>query len=88
MIDLTYNEALLRHIRNNLERFVSRALDGRGLKKATVAITIVDLREGPAAHDIPFYDSWADHAAVLLTKRAFGLRHHSSPETCPHDPLR
>ena len=83
MIDLICNENLLRHIGANLKRFVRRADATEGLKEAAVAITIVDTRHGPDLHGIPFRESWAGHAAILLTKRAFSLRNHAGQWALP-----
>ena len=83
MIDLTFDENLLNHIRANLERFAKRKEADKGLKKAAVAITIVDIQQDPNIHGIPFSKSWTGHAAIILTRRSSNLRKHTGQWALP-----
>ena len=83
MIDLTFNETLLNHIRLNLERFATRTQANNGLREAAVAITIVDIQRDPNIHDIPFSESSTGHAAIILTRRATNLRNHAGQWALP-----
>ena len=83
MIDLTFNETLLNHVRINLNRFVTRSLINNGLKEAAVAITIVDIQPDSNIHDIPFSKSSTGHAAIILTRRANNLRNHAGQWALP-----
>lgn len=83
MIDLTFNETLLNHIRLNLERFATRTQANNGLREAAVAITIVDIRRDPNIHDIAFSESSTGHAAIILTRRATNLRNHAGQWALP-----
>jgi 8-oxo-dGTP pyrophosphatase MutT (NUDIX family) len=83
MIDLTFNESLLKHIRINLNRFARRTQVNHGLKEAAVAITIVDIQQDPNIHGIPFSESSTGHAAIILTRRAINLRNHAGQWALP-----
>jgi 8-oxo-dGTP pyrophosphatase MutT (NUDIX family) len=83
MIDFTFDENLLNHIRANLNRFVNRKQVNHGLKEAAVAITIVDNQQDPDIHGIPFSESWTGHAAMILTRRASHLRNHAGQWALP-----
>lgn len=83
MIDLVYNDNLLHHMSANLNRFDRRTNIQKGLKAAAVAITIVDIQQDPDLHEIPFFESWAGHAAIVLTKRASRLRKHAGQWALP-----
>ena len=71
-----YNDDLLIHIRANLNRFDRRASSREGLKKAAVAVTIVDRQNGSSA-------STTGHAAMILTKRAGTLKNHAGQWALP-----
>lgn len=83
MNDFIYNDALLQHLRVNLERFAIRTHDKEGLKQAAVAITIVGIQQEPDIHDIASCDAWAGHAAIILTRRALTLKHHAGQWALP-----
>ena len=77
------NNDLLRLIRSNLQQFVNRTHNKEGYRKAAVAITLVDIQEAPVIYDIPYDASWADHAAIILTKRSSTLKKHASQWALP-----
>jgi mutator protein MutT len=79
----TYNNDLLHHIRANLTRFNRRPSRQAGLKKAAVAVTIVDHQNGPDFHkDRSFYPATGP-AAMILTKRALTLKNHAGQWALP-----
>jgi len=53
------------------------------LKQAAVAITIVESAQDPAIFDIPFDPARANHAALILTRRATKLRKHAGQWALP-----
>jgi len=53
------------------------------LKQAAVAITIVESVQDPAIFDIPFDPARANHAALILTRRATKLRKHAGQWALP-----
>ena len=83
MIDFTFDDNLLNHLRANLKRFSKREMVNNGLKEAAVAIAIVDYRHGSNVHGIPFSKSWTGHAAMILTRRASNLRNHAGQWALP-----
>ena len=74
----------LRHrIRDNLNRFDRLASARNGLKKAAVAVTIVDHQ-----HGVDFRYRWPDESAVgrpamILTRRSAGLKNHAGQWALP-----
>jgi mutator protein MutT len=83
MKNLICNDELLHHIRANLSRFVRRPHEKEGYRRAAVAITIVDIQHDPGIYDIPFYDTWNEHAAIVLTRRSSQLKSHSNQWALP-----
>jgi len=83
MIDLLCNQDLLCHIGAHLERFTRRPHAKHGLIRAAVAITIVDVGHDPNIDGMAFLESSADHAAIVLTKRASRLRNHAGQWALP-----
>ena len=77
------NEALLQHIRGNLRKFKVLPHGEKDLKKAAVAITIVDVFHGPDMHGRPVPDRWDNNAALILTRRTSSLKHHSGQWAFP-----
>lgn len=78
-----YNDDLLHHIRANLKRFDRRASDREGLKKAAVAVTIVDQPCGADGSKPRSVESSAGYAAMILTRRAATLRTHPGQWALP-----
>jgi 8-oxo-dGTP pyrophosphatase MutT (NUDIX family) len=83
MIDFTFDDNLLNHLRANLKRFSKLEQVNNGLKEAAVAITIVANQQCPNIHGIPFLESWTGHAAMILTRRASNLRNHAGQWALP-----
>ena len=83
MKNLICNDELLHHIRANLNRFVRRTHEKDGYRRAAVAITIVDIQHDPGIYDIPFYDTWNEHAAIVLTRRSSQLKRHANQWALP-----
>ncbi len=83
MNNIICNDDLLQHISANLKRFAIRTHDKEGFKQAAVAITIVDIQYDPGIYDIPFYEAWTGHAAIILTRRASTLRKHADQWALP-----
>lgn len=77
------NDDLLRHLRRNLKRFAPRTLEKSGLKKAAVAITVVDFAEDFPGEDPACWGARQAHAAVILTRRALSLRNHAGQWALP-----
>ena len=81
--DFICNDALFRKISSNLREFKIMSPERDGLKKAAVAITIVDVFHGPDLHGLSRRDHWDKNAALILTRRASRLKHHSGQWAFP-----
>jgi 8-oxo-dGTP pyrophosphatase MutT (NUDIX family) len=83
MKDLRCDENLFHHIKTNLDIFTALPLEQENLKRAAVAITIVDIDHDPAMPDISYDNSLSRDAALILTRRAFRLRRHAGQWALP-----
>ncbi|GAB6906961.1 NUDIX hydrolase [Desulfosarcina cetonica] len=88
MLDLTFNENLLRHVSANLEQFNRKPFDrkshaGSELKQAAVAVTLVALQGAPDTSGILTDDGVRGDAAMILTRRSARLRKHAGQWALP-----
>lgn len=83
MESLLCNNRLRCHIRANLKRFKARTHKDSGLKQAAVALVIVETRQDPNIEGLRFDASQAAQAALILTRRAQGLRKHAGQWALP-----
>ena len=85
MDDLRCCERLLQHIRANLQRFTVQQHEDRGLKRAAVAITLVDVTEAPCLPhgEMAFDESQLGEGAIVLTRRAPKMRKHAGQWALP-----
>ena len=81
--DLICNDALLQQISSNLKEFRVKSCEREGLKKAAVAITVVDVFHGPDMHGLSKPDNCDKSAALILTRRTSRLKHHSGQWAFP-----
>lgn len=77
------NEELFNHIKTNLDRFTRRSQQQNNLKRAAVAITIVDIEHDPDLYDIPHKSTWNRNAAIILTRRASRMKNHAGQWALP-----
>jgi len=77
------NDALLRQISFNLKEFNVISNERDGLKKAAVAIAIVDVFRGPDMHGRVKPNHWDKTAALILTRRTSRLKHHAGQWAFP-----
>jgi 8-oxo-dGTP pyrophosphatase MutT (NUDIX family) len=77
------DEDLFNHMKANLDRFVRLPQEQHDLKRAAVAITIVDIEHDPALYDIPYKNAWNRNAAMILTRRASRLTRHAGQWALP-----
>ena len=62
------------------------AVDGQGdgaARRAAVAVTVAEAGRGAGVYGLARHDHWSDQAAVILTRRAAGLRHHAGQWALP-----
>ena len=64
-------------------RQVSAGSDGKPLKRAAVALTILDLGNGAGLSGFPEFSEWQSHSAIVLTRRAGSLRSHAGQWALP-----
>lgn len=83
MGELVCNDALFQKIRFNLRQFKALQHKREGLKKAAVAVTVVDVYHGPGLNGLPKPGYWDKKAALILTRRATGLKNHSGQWSFP-----
>lgn len=83
MSPLLCNQALRQKIEANLSHFEPIAHEGEGLKKAAVALTIVNIAQDPSIYNIPFQAGDEKCGALILTRRASRLRKHAGQWALP-----
>jgi 8-oxo-dGTP pyrophosphatase MutT (NUDIX family) len=83
MKNIRCDEDLLKLIRANLEGFNRLSQEQNTLKRAAVAITIVDIKHDPDLYDIPYKNSWNMNAAIILTRRASRMKNHAGQWALP-----
>jgi 8-oxo-dGTP pyrophosphatase MutT (NUDIX family) len=81
--DFICNDLLLQQIRSNLRGFKVMSSEREGLKKAAVAIAVVDVFHGPDMHGLSKPHLWDKGAALILTRRTSRLKHHSGQWALP-----
>jgi len=77
------DENLLNLIRLNLAGFTPLPQKRGSLKRAAVAITVVDIDHDPVLYDIPYSPSSNRNAALILTRRAIRLKRHAGQWALP-----
>lgn len=70
-------------MRTNMQRFARRAHEGNTLRRAAVAITIVDAAQNSGVYGIPDDTSRSSEAAIILTRRSLRLKNHSGQWALP-----
>jgi 8-oxo-dGTP pyrophosphatase MutT (NUDIX family) len=74
---------LLDRIHANLEGFEIEPRPDSGAKRAAVAVTVVEAAFGADVYGLPCHGTWQPDAALILTKRAAGLKNHSGQWALP-----
>lgn len=77
------DEALAAAIAARLAGFDARALPAGGRGHAAVVLAVVDEGHGADIDGLPRHAHWSRRAAMLLTRRAAGLRHHAGQWALP-----
>ena len=72
-----------RHVTANLDRFTCQPSDHVAKQRAAVAITIVETGHGPEVYGLPHHRHWDTRPALILTRRAAGLRNHAGQWAFP-----
>jgi 8-oxo-dGTP pyrophosphatase MutT (NUDIX family) len=80
---LICDEKLFQRIQTNMQRFERRTHEGKALKRAAVAITIVDAAQNSGVYGIPSDTSRSREAAIILTRRSLRLKNHAGQWALP-----
>jgi 8-oxo-dGTP pyrophosphatase MutT (NUDIX family) len=80
---LICDEKLLQRIQTNMQRFARRTHEGNTLKRAAVAITIVDAAQNSGVYGIPPDTSRSREAAIILTRRSLRHKNHAGQWALP-----
>jgi len=80
---LICDQNLLSHIRSNLERLEINKQLQAGARRAAVAVTVVDIADDAGVYGISGNENRRDHGAVILTRRASGLKDHAGQWSFP-----
>lgn len=80
-IALQCDKDLLRRIQENLTGFTVRSAVENGLRRAAVAITVVNVGHDPVFLDTTGIDD--SHAALVLTRRSSSLKNHAGQWAFP-----
>lgn len=70
-------------LRRRLEAFAPRPLATGGRRRAAVALAICHAGHGADVPGLPVHARWSDAPALLLTRRAQGLRQHAGQWALP-----
>lgn len=81
MYHIYCNRELLCQLRENLKFFKRVAKDARGLRRAAVAVTIVDFRNQGNLDGLGHHHS--DTGSIILTRRSAKLRNHAGQWALP-----
>ena len=76
-------DALRSLLRERLGAFEAQALAPEGHVRAAVAVAVVEEGHGADVPGLPDHAQWSDAPALLLTRRAAGLRRHAGQWALP-----
>ena len=80
---MRFDDSLRERVRRNLTGFDLRRADPGTHRVAAVAVSIVEEGEGARLDGVEAPDGWSREAALILTRRARGLRHHPDQWALP-----
>lgn len=80
---LMFDASLKALIRENLAGLDVRRVDREGLRHAAVAVTVVAATDRPRVRELGIHGTAPEQAALVLTRRASKLKHHSGQWAFP-----
>jgi len=80
---MLFDSALRERIRRNLDAFSLQHADAGTHRTAAVAVAVVEEGDGARVDGMPIPDAWSREAALILTRRAAGLRNHPDQWALP-----
>lgn len=70
-------------LRERVGRWDVRAIDPEGRRRAAVAVAVTQTGHGADLDGLPLFEPWNPAPALLLTRRAAGLRRHAGQWAMP-----
>lgn len=83
MTDLRCDDALQALLRQRLGDWPLNAMEVAGRPHAAVAVAVTDAGHGAELPGMDVHGAWTDHPALILTRRAGGLRKHAGQWALP-----
>jgi 8-oxo-dGTP pyrophosphatase MutT (NUDIX family) len=80
---MLFDDSLREHIRRNLCSLQVHRADPAAHRAAAVAVAVVEEGDGARLDGIPAPGAWSREAALILTRRALGLRNHPDQWALP-----
>ena len=80
---MLFDRSLREHIQRNLSAFQLQRADPHSHRAAAVAVAITEEGDGARLDGLPIPDIWSREAALILTRRAAGLRNHPAQWALP-----
>jgi mutator protein MutT len=78
-----HGPALRQHLTDCLSAFEQQALPADGRKRAAVVVGVTHEGHGAGVDGLPHHTEWSTAPALLLTRRASGLRSHAGQWALP-----
>jgi 8-oxo-dGTP pyrophosphatase MutT (NUDIX family) len=76
-------DQLLQLLRERLNSFQVQTIPADGRRRAAVAVAVTEAGHGPDLRGMPQHERWSEAPALLLTRRAAGLRSHAGQWALP-----
>jgi 8-oxo-dGTP pyrophosphatase MutT (NUDIX family) len=80
---MLFDPSLRQRIQRNLNGFQLQRADTNAHRAAAVAVAITEEGDGARLDGLPTPDAWSREAALILTRRAVGLRNHPAQWALP-----
>jgi 8-oxo-dGTP pyrophosphatase MutT (NUDIX family) len=80
---MLFDSSLREHIQRNLNALQLQRADTSSHRAAAVAVAITEEGDGACLDGLPIPDVWSREAALILTRRAAGLRNHPAQWALP-----
>jgi 8-oxo-dGTP pyrophosphatase MutT (NUDIX family) len=77
------SETLREQLRSRLAAWPVQAHAGPALRHAAVALAVLEEGHGAGIDHLPSPEEWSERAALLLTRRAHGMRQHAGQWALP-----
>ena len=83
MLQSDAHHSLRHQLRERLAAFAVQSLPVEGSRPAAVALAVSEAGHGADLNDLPSHAQWSTEPALLLTRRAAGLRQHAGQWALP-----